>query len=162
MLIYSRALAVYLVASGLPLLAQPSIRYFTPSGDCAPTPQLFKDAAKSAGIDERILCYITDRADFARKAGESFAREVDRVGKMVRVVIPFGHLLVLNGTELAVVMAVRRYKAEDELRTKVAALPSDEYFFSCGEAADLAAAKMRELRRVYANELLQYKPTTSH
>ena len=132
-------------------------RLFDPTDDCDKTPTLIRDATKDAGIDIRTVCYISDRAKFASKAGEAFARDLDRVGKMVRVVVPFGHLLLVNGTEPAVQMAVRFYDYENERRTNAARFAADQDFGGHARVAQRAARAIQALRSAYTSELVPYK-----
>lgn len=148
-----KAIFAVLLAS-LAALAQPA-RYvrFDPATDCDKAPPLIRDAAKDAGIRLKRICYIGDRARFASKAGEPFARELDRVGNLVRVAIPFGHLLLINGTEPAVQMAVRFYDRANRARAGAARRAGEEFFGSPAEAATYAAQAISVLRKSYAAEL---------
>jgi|SRR5215471_7246922 len=130
---------------------------FNPATACEKTPRLIRDAAKDAGTDVRVLCYISDRAKFASDAGEATARRLDRIGNMVQVVIPFGHLLVVNGTELGVQMAVSFYDSENEKRMQAGRLPGDRYRGGQPEAAYNAVKAIRQIRRFYAAELALHK-----
>jgi hypothetical protein len=137
---------------------QPKTALFDPGSDCDRLPLLFRDAARDAGVDQKKLCYIADRARFAAKAGETYARDLDRVGKLVRVVIPFGHLLLINGTEQAVRYAVRRYDAENEIRTKAAGMtPGDQFLDGVEAAAEHARQAIQALRSAYAKELSPFR-----
>jgi hypothetical protein len=139
-------------------LAQPAKQTrFDPATDCDKTPPLIRDAAKDARISAGRVCYISDRARFAAKAGEPFARDLDRVGKLVRVAIPFGHLLLINGTEPAVLMAVRFYEAELRVQREAARRTGDEFFGTAAEAARYAAQAIAALRQAYAAELVPYR-----
>jgi hypothetical protein len=98
------------------------------------------------------VCYVSDRPAFAYRAGEAVARRLDRQGDMVRVVIPFGHLLVVNGTEPAVQLAVRFYDAERERRlraSRLAAVDRDED----ARTIYLKLNAIKEIRKFYAGEL---------
>ena len=86
-----------LVLTSIAASEQPATNsVFDPERDCDPMPALIRDAAKDAGIAIKVVCYISDRPKFAVKAGEPFATDLDRVGDMVRVVVPFGHLLLVK------------------------------------------------------------------
>jgi hypothetical protein len=138
--------------------AQPG-RYtqFNPKTDCEKTPMLIRDAAKDARIDIRRICYITDRGKFASKAGVTFAHDLDRIGNLVRVAVPFGHLLLVNGTEPAIQMAVRFYEYENEVRLRAARFAGEPFLGGPGEVASLVAQATASLRTSYTAELAGYK-----
>jgi hypothetical protein len=150
-----KVLLVILFCAAAP--AQVTLGRFDPATGCEKTPALIKDAAKDAGIDAKRLCYVRDRERFAAKAGEAFARDLDRKGKLVRVVIPFGHLLLINGTEPAVQLAVRAYDSENELRTSVARLGEERYFGHANEFTTYAWQALVALKKAYAAELAPYR-----
>jgi hypothetical protein len=150
--------AVFLLLGAVAVFPQVKPGVFDPASDCEKLPLLFRDAARDADIDNKKLCYIADRARFAAKAGEAYARDLDRIGKWVRVVVPFGHLLLINGTEQAVRFAVRRYDAENEIRTNAAKLgPGERFLDGINGAADHAREAIEVLRSAYAKELRPYK-----
>ena len=64
---------------------------------------------KTPGSIRRGLCYVPDRARVAAKAGESAARDLDRIGNLVRVV-PYGRLLLINGVELEYAKELNRWR----------------------------------------------------
>ncbi|WP_321470576.1 helix-turn-helix transcriptional regulator [uncultured Paludibaculum sp.] len=124
-----------------------------PKCDCDPVPALIRDAAKDARIPLNVVCYISDRPRFARKAGETFASNLDRVGDMVRVVIPFGHLLVINGTEPAVQMAVRFYDGESRKLLTASRFTREQDVGVKMATLDRTSQGIRALRRSYASLL---------
>ena len=151
------AVAAFLLVS-LAAVAQPAKQTrFDPATDCDKTPLLIRDAAKDARISARRVCYVSDRARFADKAGEPFARDLDRLGNLVRVTIPFGHLLLINGTESAVRMAVRFYDTEIRVQREAARRTGDEFFGAPAEADRYAAQAIAALRQAYAAELAPYR-----
>jgi hypothetical protein len=126
---------------------------FDPLVDCDKMPALIRDAAKDAGIANGILCYISDRSRFALKAGEAFARDL---ADMVRVVVPFAHLLLVNGTEPAVQMAVRFYDSENRKRAIATGFLADQEQGIAFEVVRYAAETTRMLRMSYASLLMPY------
>jgi len=153
-----RAAVAEILLVSLAALAQPAKQTrFDPATDCDKTPLLIRDAAKDARITARRVCYVSDRVRFAAKAGEPFARDLDRVGMLVRVAVPFGHLLLINGTEPAVQMAVRFYDAEIRIQLEAVPQTGDEFFGASAEAARYAAAAIAALRQAYAAELAPYR-----
>lgn len=133
-----------------------SYKVFYPKRDCDRMPALIRDAAKDASIPLHSLCYINDRARFALDAGEPFAADLDRVGDSVRVVIPFGHLLVINGSEPAVQMAVRCYDAESRRLLTSSRFAGTHDLGGKIAALDRASQAVRTLRRSYASLLAPY------
>lgn len=123
---------------------------FDPKRDCDRMPALIRDAAKDAGIPIHSVCYISDRHRFALNAGESFASGLDRVGDSVRVVIPFGHLFVVNGSEPAVQMAVRFYDAESRKLLSASRLAGAHDLGVKMAALDRTSQAVRSLRHSYA------------
>jgi hypothetical protein len=150
-----RHLVLLLISSTI--AAQSTNGVFNPAVDCDPTPSLIRDAAKDAGVNIRRVCYVSDRAKFAAKASESYARDLDRVGRLVRVVVPFGHLLLINGTESAVRMAVRAYDAEAESRTNAARFDDEQFFGGIRETGDYARRAMFALKKAYTVALAPYR-----
>lgn len=123
---------------------------FDPKRDCDRMPALIRDAAKDASIPLSSVCYISDRRRFALNAGESFAADLDRVGDSVRVVIPFGHLLVINGSEPAVQMAVHFYDAESRKLLSASRFAGTHDLGVKIAALDRTSQAVRALRQSYA------------
>ncbi|QOY90364.1 helix-turn-helix transcriptional regulator [Paludibaculum fermentans] len=148
-----------IVCTSLAVSGQPA-RYdvFDPKRDCDPMPPLIRDAAKDAGIPLHLVCFISDRSRFGLKAGAAWAAGLDRAGDLVRVVLPFGNLLVVNGTEPAVQMAVRCYDAEKQKRLNAVRFAGEQNRSANMIVLERTTEGIRALRKSYAALLAPYHP----
>ncbi|MGJ5813335.1 PadR family transcriptional regulator [Paludibaculum fermentans] len=158
----ARSAAIAIACTSLAASGQPApVTTFQPERDCDPVPALIRHAAKDARIPLHLVCYVSNRPAFALKAGEAFAANLDRSGDLVQVVLPFGQLLLVNGTEPAVQMAVRFYDTASRKRLNAARFAREQDLGVNMVVLDSTAQGTRALRKSYAAFFTPYQPFVS-